>query len=137
MAKSILIDVNRCTGCWTCSMTCKTAHNLQTDEFHMFIRTIGGGGIDQAGGRWPDVYMKWNPVYTQTCLTCTGDDSTCETPYCVYNCPSGALYYGDLDDPQSEAAQRLEKRRAEGFRMWQQPPWEKTRDNVFYVEKGI
>ena len=50
MAKTILVNINRCTGCWTCSMACKMAHDLETEEFWEFVRTIGGGELDEPGG---------------------------------------------------------------------------------------
>ena len=43
MANSILVNVNRCVGCWTCSMACKKAYGLGVDDYRMYVRTIGGG----------------------------------------------------------------------------------------------
>ena len=51
MAKNILANVNRCVGCWTCSLSCKQAYGLADDEYRVFIRTIGGGQIDTPGGK--------------------------------------------------------------------------------------
>ena len=48
MANAILVDVNRCTGCWTCSQACRAAYKLDVDEYRLFVRTIGGGGIDSS-----------------------------------------------------------------------------------------
>ncbi len=137
MAKTTLIDVNRCTGCWTCSMACKAAYGLEPDEFRMFVRTIGGGGIDKAGGEWPNLYLKWNPVFTKKCTSCAGDESTGGVPYCVFNCPTGSLVYGDLEDAESDISIRREQLRDLGYHEWQQPAWEETRENVTYMEKGI
>ena len=67
MAKNILANVNRCVGCWTCSLSCKQAYGLADDEYRVFIRTIGGGQIDTPGGKWPNLYMKWMPIYTKKC----------------------------------------------------------------------
>ena len=136
MANAILVDVNRCTGCWTCSQACKAAYKLDIDEYRAFVRTIGAG-MDTAGGTWPNLYLKWNPVWKQSCLSCHGDESTGKKPFCVYNCPTGALTYGDPEDPTSEFSVRREKLRDAGYHMWQQPKWEDTRDNVYYIEKGI
>ena len=68
MANSILVNVNRCVGCWTCSMACKKAYGLGVDDYRMYVRTIGGGQIDTPGGKWPNLYMKWMPVYHFDCL---------------------------------------------------------------------
>ena len=137
MAKEILIDVNRCTGCWTCSQACKSAFQLEPDEYRLIIRTIGGGGIDKAGGTWPNLYMKWYPIYTKKCTGCAGDQYTDDIPYCVYNCPAGAMFYGDPEDPQSDYAQRREALLDKGYHMWTQPHWEDTKDGITYMEKGI
>lgn len=137
MKYSTLIDINRCTGCWTCSMGCKTAHGLGLDEYRLFVRTIGGGGIDHAGGKWPNLYLKWHPIFTLDCINCHGDADTNGLPYCVYNCPTGALVWGDAEDPNSAYNLRKEELREQGFHMWSQPSWEKTRDDVLYMEKDI
>lgn len=137
MAKEILIDVNRCTGCWTCSTACKLAHDLPVDEYWLFIRTIGAGGIDEAGGTWPNLYLKWNPVFTQQCIKCVGDESTGGVPYCAYNCPTEAMLYGDVDDPNTEIAKHRETLLDNLYHEWKFPQWEKTRDDVTYMERGI
>ena len=40
MAKNILVNVNRCVGCWTCSLSCKQAYGLADDEYRVFVRTV-------------------------------------------------------------------------------------------------
>ena len=35
MAKNILVNVNRCVGCWTCSLACMTGNGLKK------IRNLG------------------------------------------------------------------------------------------------
>ncbi|MGI6217824.1 MAG: hypothetical protein ACOYIK_09465 [Coriobacteriales bacterium] len=137
MTKAILVDINKCTGCWCCSMSCKMEFGLKPDEFIEYVRTIGGGEIDQAGGTWPNLYLKWMPIFKQTCKHCVGDESTENKPICVYNCPTGAMVYGDADDPESDFSKRREELLDKGFRVYQIPVWEDTRDNVWYAEKGI
>lgn len=138
MAKSILVNVNRCTGCWTCTMSCKTAYDLDLDEYRQYVRTIGGGQIDTPGGKWPDsLYMKWMPIWKQSCIGCAGSASTDHKPYCVYNCPTGALTYGDLDDPDSEISQRMKDLQDKEYRIYQIPAWEDTRAGIWYAEKNI
>ena len=70
MTQSILCNVNRCVGCWTCDMACKVAYDLPVDEHRIFVETIGGNGVDLPGGQWPNLYMKWKPVFTSKCLNC-------------------------------------------------------------------
>lgn len=137
MANSILVNVNRCTGCWTCSMACKSSYKLGTEEFWQYVRTIGGGEIDQPGGEWPNLYLKWMPIWKQSCRSCSGDAETGNVPFCVFNCPTSALTYGDLDDPQSPISKRREELLDKGFRVYSIPEWEDTRDGVLYAENSI
>lgn len=137
MNGSILVDVNRCIGCWTCSMACKTAHGLETEEFWQYVRTIGGGECDEPGGKWPKLYMKWMPIWKNSCKSCTGDKTTGLLPYCVFNCPTGALTYGDPQDGGSEFSERLETLKSRGFRVYEIPVWEETRQGIIYTEKDI
>ena len=137
MTKTILVNINRCTGCWTCSMACKMAYDLETEEFREFIRTIGGGELDEPGGEWPNLYMKWMPIWKTSCRACQGDKSTAGQPYCTYNCPTGALTYGDIDDEASEIAKRLDALKKSSFRVYEMPVWEDTRKGILYAEKGI
>lgn len=135
---SILVNVNRCTGCWSCSLACKVAHNLDVDEYWQINRTIGGGQLDTPGGKWPDsLYMKWMPIWKQSCIKCQGESSTDNQPYCVFNCPMGALTYGDMSDPESEISKRADELRAMEFRVYQLPSWEDTRETIWYAEKDI
>ena len=137
MAKNILVNVNRCVGCWTCSLACKQAYGLAEDEYRVFVRTIGGGQIDTPGGKWPNLYMKWMPIFTKKCIACAGNDATGNTPYCAFNCPTDALSYGDPDDPESAFAKRFAELRADEYRIYQLDPWEEPRDGVCYAEKDI
>ena len=137
MAKSILINLNRCVGCWSCSMACKVAYDLEYDEFKQFVRTIGGGQTDEPGGEWPNLYMKWMPIYTDNCSSCSGEDSTRNQPYCVFNCPTYALSYGDLDDASSPISQCLDDLLNKGYNIYQLSAWERTSKRVHYAEKGI
>ena len=41
--KTILFNLQRCTGCWTCSLACKVGNKLPDDEFWLTVRTQGSG----------------------------------------------------------------------------------------------
>lgn len=137
MAKEIFVDINRCTGCWTCSMACKKAFGLGEDEYRTFVRTIGGGQIDIPGGKWPNLYMKWLPIFNQHCIRCSGDATTGHMPYCVYNCTTQAMAYGDPEDPSSDFSKMRDDLREKQYRIYQQHPWEETKEGIWYAEKDI
>lgn len=43
------------------------------------------------------------------CNLCRVYEGENEEPWCVHNCPCGARFYGDLDDPESTVSQELAK----------------------------
>lgn len=132
---TILVNINRCTGCWTCSTACKMDHELAPEEFRSYIRTLGGNQLDEPAGTYPDLRMGWMPMYTDKCTLCGDKIALGEEPVCVHHCPTKALTFGDLDDPQSAVSQRAEDLKGKGFRMFELPKWENTRSNIVYIEK--
>ena len=127
---TIFVDLQRCTGCWTCSLACKVGNDLPDDEFRQTIRTLGSGeGIDRPAGQWPDLRMSWMPVWHASCTRCPERLSNGEKPFCVNCCPNGALSIGD------EAAARCEAARDKGFRIFTLPAWEQARTDVVYGSK--
>ena len=48
MAYKMLVDLERCIGCWTCAMGCKVGNHLADDEYRVEVKTHGSGaGIDR------------------------------------------------------------------------------------------
>ena len=137
MSQSILCNVNRCVGCWTCSMACKVAWDLPVEEHRVYVETIGGGGVDLPGGKWPNLHMKWKPVFTDKCINCRGTASTDGIPYCAYNCTTEALTVGDVDDPESAISKEMDRLRGMGYAISELPAWQGTRAGVYYAEKEL
>lgn len=137
MAKNtILVNVNRCVGCWTCAMACKVGHKLDKDEWRVRVETLGGGnGPDDPAGTWPNLSIKWKPAYPKSCTMCGERQAEGLEPMCVFNCPAKALTFGDLDDPESAVSRRMEELRAKGFGFSEKPAWENTRDGIVYAER--
>lgn len=116
-------------------MACKVAWDLPVEEHRIRIETIGGDGIDLPGGQWPNLYMKWEPVFTDKCLNCHGAQSTDGIPYCVFNCTTEALTAGDVSDPESPICKEMERLRGLGFTIEERPAREGTRGGIYYAEK--
>jgi Fe-S-cluster-containing dehydrogenase component len=134
---TLLINLQRCTGCWTCSLACKVGNQLADDEWWQHVRTLGSGeGIDRPAGVWPNLHMSWIPIHTQDCTLCGGRTAQGQEPFCVHNCPNGAMTYGDLDDPQSAVAAKLKDLRERGYRIFKLPEWERSRAEIVYASKG-
>ena len=128
--KTILVDLQRCIGCWTCSLACKVGNRLPDEEFWLTVRTQGSGeGIDRPAGTWPNLHMSWIPIWSQSCVKCPSRIAKGDKPYCVNSCPCGALTIGEA------AAAKKEELRDRGFRFFELPAWEKSKDNVLYAEK--
>ena len=121
MAYKRLVDVDRCIGCWTCAMACKVGNHLQDDEYRVEVKTHGSGlGIDRPEGVYPDLRMWWQPIYLPSCTFCAERMAEDLPQFCVMDCPTQALAFGNDDDPASaygEARARVEQR---GVRIWQQ-----------------
>ena len=127
---TILVDLQRCIGCWPCSLACKVGNKLPDEEFWLTVRTLGSGeGVDRPAGTWPNLHMSWMPVWSQSCVKCAGRLAKGELPYCVNSCPCNALAIGGAAE---EKAGELRER---GFRFFELPAWEKSKDGVVYAEK--
>jgi len=74
--KTIVMDLDRCIGCHSCTVACKQENNLKPGEFWTKIHQIG------PIGRFPDLEMYFLPVLCQHC----------RKPPCVKVCPTGASY---------------------------------------------
>ncbi len=133
---TILVDLERCVGCWTCGMACKMAHHLGTDDYRLSVRTQGSGGIDEPFGNFPNLRMSWMPVYSNACTLCADRLAEGERPYCEMCCPAQELYHGDMDDPQSAVAQKHDELLKRGYREFRLGAWENSRKEVLYMSAG-
>ena len=75
MAKGLLINLDRCTGCDSCIVACKLENRLPLGSFYNKVIAIGPTGT------FPDVEKYWLPSQCQQC----------ENPGCIEVCPTGAL----------------------------------------------
>ena len=80
----LVIDLERCIGCHTCTIACKMEHGIEEGSW-MEVRTVGGAGMDTAGGEFPNLTMYYEP---KPCMHC-------DEPPCIDACPPGALYKRD------------------------------------------
>ena len=134
MAKDtrILVNLHRCTGCWTCSMACKVQNELPDEDFWVTVRTLGSGeGIDRPAGTWPDLHMSWMPVWSKDCVRCGKRLAEGhKEPFCVKCCPNGALTYGE--DVDAEVQSLIA---AAHDRISELPAWENSRSGIIYASK--
>lgn len=85
---TVLVAPNKCTGCKACIAACPyDARYVHPD-----------GHVDK-------------------CTFCLHRVQRGEQPGCVSNCPTHALTFGDLGDPDAEVSQQLRSRRYETLRL--------------------
>ena len=75
----VLIDHETCIGCQTCIEACPYGARSYNEELNV---------VDK-------------------CTCCVQRLQEGESPACVHNCCCGARYFGDLDDPESDAAKAV------------------------------
>ncbi len=68
------------------------------------------------------------PGIVEKCLFCSHRVHNGDRPYCVESCPSQARVFGDINDPQSEAAVLLKR-----YKHTVLKPEEGTKPNVYYI----
>lgn len=76
----MLIDLQRCTGCNTCSVACKQENNLPQGVWWTRVVTVGGNGDGIPAGQYPDLRLDYLPLACQHCA---------QGP-CVDVCPANA-----------------------------------------------
>ncbi len=134
MAYKMLVDLDRCIGCWTCAMGCKVGNHLSDDEFRIEVETHGSGkGIDRPEGVYPNLHMWWQPIYMNTCTWCAERVADSEPQFCVMDCPTFALAWGDDADPDSGYSQALKRVQERGAKLSELEN-EGTREGVVYAK---
>ena len=89
----VLVDQDKCMGCNYCAWACP----------------YGARELDESSGTMKKCTLCVDRIYDQQLAP---ED---RQPACVLACPTHARVFGDLDDPESEAAQLVRER--EGFQM--------------------
>ena len=125
---TILVNLDRCIGCWTCSLACKVGNSLDDETYWLTVRTLGSGqGIDRPSGQWPDLHMSWIPVWSKSCTKCAPRTAEGRLPYCVNACPCDALHFGK--DTVSKLAELQEGE----ARIFELPTWENSKSDIVYA----
>ena len=74
--RTLVIDLDRCSGCDSCTVACKFENNIDLGVFWNRVLAVG------PTGEYPDIEMYWLPMQCQQC----------ENSPCVGVCPTGASY---------------------------------------------
>lgn len=76
MHNAIVVDLDRCTGCFSCEIACKSINNVALGSYYNKVMTLG------PFGEFPKLQQYFLPVMCQQCQ---------DAP-CVKVCPTGASY---------------------------------------------
>ncbi len=93
MHYAIVTDLNRCVGCLSCSVACKSANGVPVGSFWNKVLRIGPNPKYE-GATSPDVEMYFLPVGCQHC----------ENPECVNVCPTQASHITENGTVQIDKA---------------------------------
>jgi len=89
MKKTMVIDLDRCIGCYACEIACKMENEIDLGVYHNKVLTIG------PVGQFPNIEMYFLPTLCQSCI---------DAP-CIDVCPTGSSYMNDegviLIDPDT------------------------------------
>lgn len=77
--KTMVIDLDRCIGCFACEVACKQENNVALGVYYNKVLSIG------PMGKFPDIKQYFLPSICQCCK---------DAP-CVKVCPTGATYRTD------------------------------------------
>jgi len=76
----LVIDLERCIGCQTCTIACKLENDFEKGS-GIKVETVGGPHQDTPAGKYPNLSMHYIP---RMCMHC-------EKPPCEDACPEGAI----------------------------------------------
>jgi len=81
MKLTMVIDLSRCLGCWSCAVGCKLENDEPIGIWWNRILTNGGQEPDTPSGNYPNIRMTYLPINCQHC----------DNAPCVKVCPVAAL----------------------------------------------
>lgn len=98
----VLVNQDLCIGCRACVVACP--YQVR------FIVESDKGYYDEHTPYEAASYRKWQAGTAQKCTLCVHRIDKGLNPACVETCPTRALIFGDLNDPQSEISKLVQRR---------------------------
>jgi len=83
--RGLIVDLERCTGCFACEVACKQEHDLPEGEKWIHVETLGPYEVNG------ELAMDFVPLATDECDFCKDRVTTGRRPFCAEICPTQAL----------------------------------------------
>jgi molybdopterin-containing oxidoreductase family iron-sulfur binding subunit len=99
----VLINQDKCIGCRACIVACPYQVRFIPED------TKGYYG-EELTPYEAKRYQRWQPRTVQKCTFCEHRLEVGDQPACVQTCPTRALIFGDLNDPESEISKLVRSR---------------------------
>lgn len=86
----MIVNLERCIGCFACEVACKQEHNLPEGEKWIHVETIGPYEVNG------ELAMDFIPLTMDGCDLCEARVAAGGRPFCAQVCPTQALgLYGE------------------------------------------
>ena len=83
----LLVDLDRCTGCYACEVACAEWHNVPVDKKWIYVKTIGP---ELVNGKLRTDFV---PVINEGCNLCQERWQQNLSPLCVATCLTQAMRF--------------------------------------------
>ena len=100
----VMVDSKKCIGCKACILACPYGARTVLEDIPFYF---GAFQTPYEG----IVYPEYRRGAVHKCDFCADRLDEGLKPYCVESCITGALIFGDLDDPSSDVNHALRERR--------------------------
>ena len=119
----MVVDLRRCIGCHACSVACKTEHGVPLGTFRMRVRWLPR----------PDrPTVAFLPLFdAELCDFGSNRQRHGLEPACVSACPTDALIFGDLADPDAKVTRVAQQHEARPFEAEEA----KLKEDVLYIDQ--
>jgi len=85
----ILVDLERCVGCYACEVACRQENNLGQDKSWIKVNILGPRTVNG------QLCSEFIPFISAGCTLCHSRIGDGLEPACVAHCPTKALYFYD------------------------------------------
>ena len=103
MANALLIDHEYCTGCRSCEIACRNAHEDTIGSQQWGIHVHEEGPWKLSDNKWEWEYL---PFPTHLCDLCAERTAKGKQPSCVHHCLAGVMQYGPVEELARELAEK-------------------------------